>query len=394
MKLTKLFFLLMLFVVLACGQVLAVESKAKAIIQAKVSWVKAGQLPAPKGFNESIGIAGAYSAFVGNYLVVAGGANFPSGHPFFDKGIKQYYSDIFVFDTANNQFELVAHGHLPSARGHGATVVVGNSLYLVGGKNNVQAFDSILKLTLDDNLQPLVTAVNQLPFTWDSGAAAWQDDSLFLFAGKHNGVVSNSVCQFSLKHQKCINKDKIAPIPGLARADFPAIQHQKQFYVFGGANLQVGKGRYILTDAYAFEFETLSWRTLTPITVKDQPYSVVGGGVAVINDEQLILLGGVNRQVFNDAIFQLTTSSKDRLSKFKQYYFALNEQEVNFSRQQLIYDLNKDNWSTLSKEVPFTGGAGPLAVSQKDNQIYWISGEIRPVIRTPNVYQATVEPVQ
>ena len=98
--------------------------------------------------------------------------------------------------------------------------------------------------------------------------------------------------------------------------------------------------------------------------------------------------------MFNDAIFQLTTSEKDRLSKFKQYYFSLNEQEVNFSRQQLIYDFNKDNWSTLSKEVPFTGGAGPLAISQKDNQIYWISGETRPVIRTPNVYQATVEPVQ
>ena len=396
MKLTKLLLLLISSVLLAFNiyatdhvdYILQHDSSLEKI--SPISWVKVGQLPNPDSFVTSIGISGAYSGFIGNYLIVAGGANFPNGHPFFEQGKKQFYSDIFVFDTQNDSVNLVARGHLPIKAGHGATLVVDNSLYLIGGKNNDQAYDSIIKLTLDLNNNPTTDVVDHLPFTWHSGAAAWQNGNIYIFAGEQDGMVNNQVFQYSLASKSCVNSEIIPAVPGANRTDFPAIHHQGKFYIFGGLNLLADKDNYVHTDAYAFDFNNQDWTTLAPITFNKQPFSVSGGGAAVMNNDQLVLLGGVNRTIFNEAVFQLSTKTNGALAAFKQQYFSLSEQDINFSRQQMIYHINQNKWSALNNKVPFSGGAGPLTVTQRENKIYWISGEIKPVIRTPNIYQGTV----
>ena len=48
------------------------------------------------------------------------------------------------------------------------------------------------------------------------------------------------------------------------------------------------------------------------------------------------------------------------------------------------------SYKPLDDNVPFLGGTGPLNIEQKDNKLYWISGEIKPIIRSPLVYQGTV----
>jgi N-acetylneuraminate epimerase len=393
LKFTNVFLLLPLLLCLAANAHVThsgddkPQSKKESLANVpQIAWKTAGQLPAPEGFINPIGISGAYSAFLGDYLIVAGGANFPKGHPFFEQGKKSFYSDIFVFDTRDDQLNLIARGHLPMQAGHGATVVVDNSLYLVGGKNNEQAFDSIIKLSLDSDKKPTATVIGKLPFTWDSGGAAWNNDALYVFAGKQNGQVSNQVCKYSFNSQACIDSEKTPAVPGLKRSDFPAINHKGHFYVFGGFNIAAGKDNYVLTDAYAFDFNKARWKTLPPITVDNKPFSVVGGGVASLANNQLVLLGGVNRNIFNNAIFQLTTRKGEDLEAFKRHYFSLSEADINFSRRQVIYGISDNAWHALSEKVPFFGGAGPLTVTQKGNSVYWVSGEIKPVIRSPNVY--------
>ncbi len=386
MKFTNL---LLLCILLCCLYVSANEGRGENGAVA-IQWQKAAELPHPEGFANTIGISGAYSAFLGNYLIVAGGANFPKGHPFFQQGKKQFYSDIFVYELISGQLELVSRGHLPEKAGHGATVVVGNSLYLVGGKNNERAFDGIIKISLDSENKPQIEMLAKLPFTWHSGGAAWQNNSLYLFAGKQNDQVTNQVCKYSFVSQSCSDKQKVPPLPGVARSDFPAINQNGHYYIFGGLNLNVGKGKYALTDAYAFNYQQGYWQKLADIKLLNQPFSVAGGGAAKLSDNKIVLLGGVNREIFNNAIFQLTTRKGDDLQAFKQYYFSLTESEINFSRQQVIYDISNNSWQSLADKVPFIGGAGPLTISQKGDDIFWISGEVKPVIRTPNVYVGSV----
>ncbi|MGL5955999.1 MAG: hypothetical protein ACRC0X_05285, partial [Brevinema sp.] len=76
-------------------------------------WKMAGILSAPNGFNESIGVAAAYAEYIGNYLVVVGGANFPYA-AILEGGAKEFYQDIFVYQmNPDKTLELVNTGMLP-----------------------------------------------------------------------------------------------------------------------------------------------------------------------------------------------------------------------------------------------------------------------------------------
>ncbi|QFU22103.1 cyclically-permuted mutarotase family protein [Shewanella sp. YLB-09] len=366
------------------------NSNKQASAEIQILWKKSGSLPAPEGFLESLGVSAAYTAFLGDYLIVAGGANFPKGHPVFQNGQKEYYSDIFVFDVSNDQLKLVSNGHLPIKSGYGATVVVGNSLYLVGGQNNEQALDSIIKLTLDDNQVPITEVIAKLPFTWALGSAAWQNNALYLFAGQQNTKPTNKVCRFSFEKGTCINAEDTPAIPGVNRVQFPSINHNGLFYIFGGMNFEGEKDEYVLTDSYAFDFKSKSWQVLSPTTLDGKAFAVTGGGVASLSSNKLLLLGGVNKKIFDHAIYQLGSLQNEELNEFKQAYFAMEPKDFHFSHRQVIYNIKENSWDVSSDDVPFPGGAGPLNIEQKENKVFWISGEVKPVIRSPIVYQGTV----
>lgn len=355
-----------------------------------IDWQKIGELPAAGKFTESLGISAAYSGFLGDYLIVAGGANFPKGHPIFESGKKEYYSDIFVFDVSDNKLTLVSRGHLPIKSGYGATVVVGDSLYLVGGQNNEQALGSIIKLSLDNNKAPKTEVIGTLPFTFALGKAAWHNNALYLFAGQQDKKATNNVCKVSIERQSCINTKNTPPVPGAHRVQFSSVNSQGTFYVFGGLNFESKLGDYVLTDAYAFDFRNNSWKELSATTVAGQPFAITGGGVVPISDNKLLFLGGVNKKIFDNAIYQLNHLKGDALLTFKSKYFAMPPKDFYFSQRQVIYNVKENSWEVLAVNVPFPGGAGPLNIEKKDNKIYWISGEIKPVIRSPIVYQGVV----
>tara|TARA_R110002167_G_scaffold91458_1_gene245973 strand:- start:8087 stop:8590 length:504 start_codon:yes stop_codon:yes gene_type:complete len=158
--------------------------------------------------------------------------------------------------VSDSQLTLIALGHLPIKSAHGSTVLVGDSLYLLGGKNNEQAFDSITTLTLDDKNQPQTEVIGKLPFTFALGRAALNNNELYLYAGEQNNLPSNKVCKYSITLQKCLDP-AIPPIPGTNRVQFTSLHHKSYFYAFAGFNFQVQQGQYVLTDAYAFYFKKI-----------------------------------------------------------------------------------------------------------------------------------------
>lgn len=109
-----------------------------------------------------------------------------------------------------------------------------------------------------------------------------------------------------------------------------------------------------------------------------------------LNDDQLLILGGVNRDVFNQALLALNTLQGDALAAYKAEYFARSVEQFNFSRQQLIYTRSTNRWTVLDMPVPFPGGAGPIQAVVLNKQIYWLNGEVKPVVRTADIYRGTV----
>lgn len=361
------------------------EAKTDSVIS---NWSTVASLPLSTQKGEPTGISAAYTGVIGSYLVIAGGANFPNGHPYFDGASKYYHDTIYVYDISDNQFKLVATSKLPMAMGYGTTVTKNNHLLLVGGKNNQQTYDTVIELTLDENHIPQTQIVARLPFVWSDGAADTHDDFLYLFAGNVDGKISNQVCKFSFVSARC--DSDIPALPAIARTQFPAISINDEFMLFGGFNPQATSHNFALTDAYAFDYSTASWRALPNTQLNNKDVTLAGGSALRLAKNKILFLGGVNKQIFDNAVLKLTTLQGQALAQFKQQYFSMPVAAFKFNRKQIVFDLKRGTWSALKQLVPFAGGAGPLQTAQYQDTIYWVSGEVKAVQRSPYIYSAKV----
>lgn len=353
------------------------------VIQHTIEWQPYGKLSAQNSSKPSLGISAAFTAILGDYLLVAGGANFPDGHPFFDQGIKAYYNDLWLFNTNAPQLQADHHVQLPYPVAHGALISNDKGVLLIGGQNGSGPIKSILQVTLQHD-KPHVSLWSQLPFTWHSGAAAWYQGSLYLLGGERDGVATAAVCRFDPRTLECT---ELPPIPGPPRQQFPSQLLGDKLYVFGGIDAQGTPDNYTRTDALVLNLTNLTWTPLADTKYKQQAFSVSGGAAVALDEHKILLLGGVNRDVFNETLLQFSRLKDDELNSYKKYYFALSPEQINFSRRQLIFDVTSNEWGALTAPVPFIGGAGPLTLAKNKHHIYWVGGEIQPGVRSPFVYR-------
>lgn len=357
-----------------------------------ISWQKIAETPPAAGQQTSLGVSGAFAGVLGNTIILAGGTNFPEGHPFFDGASKRFYQEVFLLQPAANQLTHQKTVMLPQPLAYGATVQLDDKLYFVGGVNAQGAQSMVYQLSLDETGEPVILALGQLPFGWSDGAAAFYADKLYLFGGKINGQATNRVLELTREQTGFIETDYRNQIPGAQqRESFPFYQSGSELYLFGGIDSAPQNGDYVLTDAHLFDFSSKNWvKSVAPVTMHGKPFGVGGGAVVALNDDQLLLLGGVNRDVFNQALQALNSLQGDALTAFKAEYFSRSVEQFNFSRQQLIYSRRTNRWTVLEQPVPFSGGAGPIQAVVLNQQIYWLNGEIKPVVRTADIYRGTV----
>ena len=66
----------------------------------KIEWYNSLTLPDLDG-KPNIGVAGAFSGFIGDNLIIAGGANFPNATPW-NGGNKTYWNTIYYINTTQS----------------------------------------------------------------------------------------------------------------------------------------------------------------------------------------------------------------------------------------------------------------------------------------------------
>ncbi|NKX04815.1 hypothetical protein HGD86_02725 [Alteromonadaceae bacterium A_SAG5] len=355
------------------------------------NWHKIGELPAHTGKDSFPGIAAAFYGSLGDYLIIAGGTNFPDGHPFFNGSKKNYESRGLIYSVADGDLALVKTFELPEPSGYGATVKHENSLYFVGGANEKGFLNSVIKVALEKDGTPNIQKLPPLPLAWSDGGAAVYDDRLYLFGGKVNGEAINDVISVPLHGANSNDVIKHRGIPGtLTRTSFPSIKLGKGMYIFGGLYSDPSDGKYVLADSYRFDFITGEWKALSDITLDGLPYSVLGASAVQLGPQSVLLLGGVNYEIFNDTLAKLSNLKGEALSDFKKHYFSQPPDYYQFSRVQMEYRTDIDRWLPLNSKLPFNGGAGPVQVIRSGEYIYHFGGEIKPVARTPDIYRGEI----
>ena len=177
---------------------------------------------------------------------------------------------------------------------------------------------------------------------------------------------------------------ELAPFPGPATEDAAFAMAGGRLYVFSGA----GKihadalAPVVLTCVHAYDPATNCWRRIDTET----PVGLLGASAHAIDDDHIVLFGGVNKDVFDDFVFRLAqvsaaaSSEADRLTRD---YLGKAPEDYRWNKRVLVYTISSNSWSDLGQS-PFRPNAGAAQVAQVDGALL-IHGEIKPGLRGTDV---------
>lgn len=319
----------------------------------------------------SLGVSACYAGQIGDYLVVAGGCNFPeAGKP------KKYYAGVYAarMDRATLQWRLV--GFLPEAAAYGATVACGDSLLFLGGNNNEHALAAVYSVRLNSaGTDVLINRLTDLPATVDNMAVALVGNDVFVVGGNQNGKPSADVLRYKLGASTVSSAN--LRIPGAPRVQPVAAAYNDKLYVWGGFYAD-GEQSKVHTDGYVYDVNAKEWGALSAPHSVDGEEMTLSGGIAWADGNHLYATGGVNRTIFLDAI-----SGRYECVK-KDNYLKQPIDWYKFSGNLYVFDAVVGQWLTTTFANQALARAGAQAVPTTFG-VYYIGGELKPALRTPQI---------
>lgn len=334
-----------------------------------LSWEKLPSIP------DELGFAGPFAGVHHDALIVAGGANFPE--PVWEQDVKYWHDRIFVLmggplTGGGDDFKWIDGGKLDRPIAYGAAVSTLDGVVCMGGNDQSETFDDVFVLGWD----PVSKSVTRqqypsLPRPCAFGAATILGNTIYLAGGQSDAGLESAMSNFwSLDLSK---KDsgaefrwqELPPFPGPTRALNLTVRQRNGdddcVYVISGRR-QRGENIEFLTDVCEFNPRMGRWRTR-----RDTPRCVMAGTGIGVGESQIFVLGGADGSLFfrgND----------------------LKDNHPGFIKQALVYDTVIDQW-TKAGAIP-ANHVTTIAVQWRD-AIIIPSGEIRPRVRSPNVYRVT-----
>lgn len=319
----------------------------------------------------SLGVSACYAGQIGDYLVVAGGCNFPeAGKP------KKYYAGVYAarMDRATLQWRLV--GFLPEAAAYGATVACGDSLLFIGGNNTNHALAAVYSVRLNSaGTDVSINRLADLPATTDNMAVALVGNDVFVVGGNQNGKPSADVLRYKLGASTVSFAN--LRIPGAPRVQPVAAAYNDKLYVWGGFYAD-GEQSKVHTDGYVYDVNAKEWGALAAPRSADGEEMTLSGGIAWADGDHLYATGGVNRTIFLDAI-----SGRYECVK-KDDYLKQPIDWYKFSGNLYVFDAVAGQWLTTTFANQALARAGAQAVPTPLG-VYYIGGELKPALRMPQI---------
>lgn len=319
----------------------------------------------------SLGVSACYAAQIGDWIVVAGGCNFPT------PGKKTYYAGIYAAPVDGDVLNWRLVGMLPEPAAYGVTVVSGDSLLFIGGNNSNHALKSVYSVRLDGvGEHACVKRLADLPCTVDNMAVAQCEGNVFVVGGNHDGKPSADVLALNLNAAN-LSWSNIGSMPGSARVQPVAAALDGKLYVWGGffANGDLSE---VHTTGCCMNIATGKWTSVAAPKSVEGREMTLAGGIAWAFNGKIYATGGVNKDIFLDAI-------SGRYERVKQADY-LNQpiSWYRFSGNLYEYDVLSEAWvKTRFADKGLARAGAQMVVTQKG--CFYIGGELKPALRTPQI---------
>ncbi len=349
------------------------------------------------------GVSAPYAAHIGNRLIVAGGCNFPDKPPY-EGGTKIYYDDIVMLDS-DNPAKWKHVGTLPVEAAYGVSITLDdNSTVWLGGNNDSTLLTNVYKITIDSD-EVNMKSLASLPATMDNFAGCAHGNTLFVCGGNVDGKPSNAFYAFS------INDDEdtwyqLPDYPGTPRAQSVmaamAINGKPYVYLLGGFfGGDANSKPEIATDILRYDINEKKWEQAGEQIDPDsgEPFSLAGATMLAVQDRYLLAIGGVNYNVFLDALTSIHSNAhnteidederKQRARTFSLNYMTQPVDYYKFNKEYRLYDIMTNSWTTVDKASQ--GARAGAVLVGNENEFFVVQGELKPGVRIPETWKGSIK---
>ena len=339
-----------------------------------LAWQSMGTLSPAEGQKENIGVAGLLQGTFGDYIIVGGGANFPAGGPL-TGGAKVTYPDVYVLRAAEAGLTETDHAQMPYPVGYGVSATTPDGVLYFGGSTDESGARAVTRLTAPNGKLRTET-LPALPFALQNGVAAYDKDTVYLGGGKQDGVLSKKFYTYDIKTGTLTS---LPDFPGEAREQSVAEFLGGRLYVFsGGASVAY-------TDGYAYDPKAQTWTSVAGPNVNGTPVSLLGARAVRLSADEMLVVGGFNREIYDWAVSNLNTLQGKEKDAFRAHYFTMPPEDYHWNREILVYSAKADAWRSVG-QLPFPAPCGEALVIAR-GALFSISGEVKPGVRSPRLYR-------
>jgi len=337
--------------------------------QPYLQWSSIGELPPVGEQTESLGVAGPFVGVHNDALIVAGGANFPK--PYWGEN-KVWHDDIWVLDRSG---EWIHGGHLSRPIGYGCSVSTDYGVLCLGGNDAERTYDDVFVLKWDAasktvRREPLPSLPTPLAYA----AATMLRDVVYVAGGTRTNELSSAQKNFwsidlSQRYRESFDWKALPAWPGPTRAFNLAVTQsdgrEDLVFVLSGRREAESGDLEFLNDAYAFSPSRKQWRRIS-----DSPACFMAGEAIPVGENHFLVVGGADGSLFHEAD-------------------ELKDAHPGFPKQIWGYNALTDTWQSAG-EMPQNHVT--TQVAPWDNRYIIASGEIRPRVRSPIIWELSPLP--
>jgi cyclically-permuted mutarotase family protein len=264
-------------------------------------------------------------------------------------------------------------GELPWTSAYGVTLQHGDKWYIIGGMNSTGATSTAYCIDLESNG---ITNLPALPCTIDNAAGAISGTTIYVTGGNADGQASNRTFALEIGGKEW---KELPSMPSPARVQPVCAATDKHLYVWGGFTPGTAEMAAVHTDGVRYSFSSGNWEKLGNITADGDTITLSGGFAIAACGNSIIAAGGVDKDIFLDAI-----SGRYDLVR-KEDYMYKPASWYRFNNELLRFDATSGAWSTIATDSTFARAGAQIV--NGGNALYQIGGELKPGIRTPGIYR-------